>query len=101
MQIKFFKKKNNYQKESLSPNVGLYWKLAVCFIFLVIFALLFFGYVFFKKINLEPVFSNSGNKQVETIKKDRIDKVLEYFSIRETISDQTINSLAPVIDPSF
>ncbi|MCX6752040.1 MAG: hypothetical protein NTZ87_00865 [Candidatus Nomurabacteria bacterium] len=106
MQIKFFKKEKKFkkQKESLWLNINVYWKLAVGFMFLIIILSGFFGYYSFQKINKESETVSSGtdaNSQIETVKKEKIDKVLEYFSQRKDKSSQILNSPAPVIDPSL
>jgi hypothetical protein len=105
MKIKFFKKENNFkkEKESLWWNINLYWELAVCFMFVVVFLAFFFGYYLFMGINKEPIImSSSGtSNQIQIIKKERIEKALQYFSLREQKSKQILNSPAPVIDPSL
>lgn len=104
MEIKFFKKGKNFkkEKENLWLNVNFYWKLAVYFMFVVILLSSFFGYYLFKQTSKEPVLSTSSDDgQVETLKKERVEKILEYFSIRKQKSDQILYSPAPVIDPSL
>ncbi|MEI8175116.1 MAG: hypothetical protein WCG28_04160 [bacterium] len=104
MKIKFFKKEKSFkkEKESLWLNINFYWKLAVLFMFLVIIISFAFGYYFFMQMSKEsvalPVISSG---QTDTVKKERIDKVLEYFSTRETKSAVILNSPAPVVDPSL
>jgi len=53
------------------------------------------------KINDASVLSVPGASEQETIKKERIDKILEYFSEREKKSIEIINSPSPIIDPSL
>ena len=100
--IKFFKKEKKFKKESSGFNPNLYWELAVCFIFVVILSAFFFGYYLFVKIDRKPILQvGNSSGQVETIKKERIEKVLEYFSLQQQKSNQILNSPAPVIDPSL
>ena len=100
--LKFFKKEKKFKKESSGFNPNLYWKLAVCFRFVVILSAFFFGYYLFVQINKDIVLERSSiNGQFETIKKDRIEKVLEYFSSRKQKSNEILNSPAPVSDPSL
>ncbi|KKQ27693.1 MAG: hypothetical protein US45_C0015G0009 [Candidatus Nomurabacteria bacterium GW2011_GWA1_37_20] len=104
MMIKFFKKEKNFkkEKESLWLNINFYWKLAVCFMFLIFLLSFVFGYRLFMRINKESTFSiDDGSGKVETVKKEEIEKVLEYFSLREQKSNQILNFPAPVIDPSL
>ncbi|TSC77942.1 MAG: hypothetical protein G01um101424_76 [Parcubacteria group bacterium Gr01-1014_24] len=99
--IKFFKKEKNFKKESSLLNLNFYWELAVYFVFVTTLLSFFFGYYLFMRINKEPVLSAGGiSGQVETVKKERIEKVLEYFSLRKEKSNQIINS-GPVVDPSL
>jgi len=100
--IKFFKKTKSFKKQNFIFNPNLYWGLAICVMFFAAFIFTLFGYYLFKKVNKEPVLKESDIRgQMETIKKERIDKVLEYFSLREQRSSQIINSPSPIIDPSL
>jgi len=104
MQIKFFKKEKKFEKEKENfwLNMNFYWKFAVCFIFIVILVAFFFGYYLFQKINKEVILlGNMDGLQTEKVQKERIEEVLEYFSLREKKSDQILNSSSSVIDPSL
>jgi hypothetical protein len=97
-----FKKEKSFKKESSWFNLILYWKLAVCFVLLATVVSLVFGYYLFTQINQEiiiPIVAQSG--QIETVKKERIDKVLQIFSAREVKSTGILNSPAPIADPSL
>ncbi|OGI62720.1 hypothetical protein A2818_02710 [Candidatus Nomurabacteria bacterium RIFCSPHIGHO2_01_FULL_40_12] len=100
--IKIFKKEKNFKKEGPWLNINFYWQLAVCIVFLTILLSLFFGYYLFMQINKEAVLEESSvSGQLETVKKERIDKVLLYFSLRAEKSNQILNSPSPIIDPSW
>ena len=100
--IKLFKKEKSFKKERLHRSPSFFWKLAILVIFVVFIFSYFFGYYLFIQINKEPLLETSSiSSQVETVKKERIDKVLEYFSNREQKSNQILNSSAPIIDPSL
>lgn len=104
MKIKFFKKEKNFskEKESLWLNINFYWKFAVFFLFAVVVSSALFGRYLFMQTNQELVLSkDKTSPQVETISKERIDSVLEYFSNRDKKSEEILNSPAPVIDPSL
>ena len=104
MKIKFFTKEKKFGKEKESPwlNMNFYWNIAVCFLFIVILLSSFFGYYLFSRTNKESVGKSSNNSsQIQTIQKERIDKVLEYFSVREQKSSQILYSPSPIIDPSL
>ncbi|HEV7424450.1 MAG TPA: hypothetical protein VGO21_04645 [Candidatus Paceibacterota bacterium] len=102
MQIKFLRKKVSFKEKGPAINYHLYWSFVFyisLFLALIAFA---FGFYLFKKINKEPVTlvkENSG--QIQTVKKERIDDVLLYFSKKKEKSNQILNSPAPVLDPSL
>src|SRR3989344_1891476 len=101
---KFFKKQKSFQKkkESFWLNINLYWKLAVCFVFVMDVVAYFFGYYLFVRVNKEFILPHGAESgQVKTVKKERIDKILEYFSSRKQRSAEILNSPAPVVDPSL
>ena len=104
MQIKFFKKEKNFTKEedSLWLHVNLYWGLAVLFVFAGSVFASWFGYHLFTKINEEPITPpENASSQIETVKKETIDKELQYFREREKKSAEIINFPSPIVDPSL
>jgi hypothetical protein len=102
MKIKLFKKGNDFKKKDFAFNPNLYWKFVVGGVFVMILLSFFFGYRLFMQINQEFVLSVTNNGgQVPLINKDRIDKVLNYFSEREKRSALILNSPIPVVDPSL
>ena len=101
MKINFFKTKKNLQKEKFKINLDLYWELILYIAFAIILVSFAFGFYLFKQINQELVLSSDNRVGQETIKKEKIDKVLDYFSKREKKSNDILNSTPPVIDPSL
>lgn len=102
--LHFKKKEKNFAKEKsgLWSNINFYWELAVGIMFLVFIFALFLSFSFFTKTNTESISSTTVNSNtLKTIKKERIDKVLEYFATKAKKSDQILNSPAPVVDPSM
>ena len=102
--IKLLTKEKHFKKdkESLWLDISLYWKLTVCFMFLVFLLASFFGYYLFMQINKDFTSEQGSiNSQVPTVKKESIDKVLQIFSTRAQKSNQILNSPTPVIDPSL
>jgi len=100
----FFKKERNFKKEreGMYFNINFFWKIAVCLMFLVTLVALFFGYRIFIQTNKEIVLERSNiNGQFETIKKDRIEEVLKYFSARKQKSNEILNYPASISDPSL
>ncbi len=101
---KLFKREKNFtkDKETFRLNINFYWQLAVLIMFIVIILSSVFGYYLFVQINQESVVSSGGDSpKIETVKKERVEKVLEYFLEREKNSNRILNSLAPIIDPSL
>ena len=100
----FFKKEKNFKKEeeNLWSHLNLFWTLAVLLMLAGAILSFYFGYYLFTKINTESATSSDrANSQIQTVKKEAIDKELEYFSGREKKSAEIINSPAPIIDPSL
>lgn len=102
MKITLFKKENSFKKKDFTFNQIFYWKLAVTLIFFSIIFSFFFGYCFFRRINQETVLplTNAG-QQLPIVNKNRIEKVLNYFSEREKKSNEILNFPSPVVDPSL
>jgi hypothetical protein len=102
MNLKFFKKEKSFKKESSRLNLVLYWKLAILFMLVTTLGSLFFGYYLFMQTNKDPVVPvGVASGKVETVSKDKIDKVLEYFTLRKQKSDQILATPAPFVDPSL
>ena len=102
MKITFFKKEKSFKKVKLHPDLNFFWKLAVFFLFMVILASAVFGYYLFLQTNKESTLDTVLEyTHIQTIKKERIQKVLKYFFVRAEQSNQIINSPSPVIDPSL
>lgn len=101
MQIKFFKKENNFKKEKqISPY--FYWKIILAVSLLIIIASFIFSYFLFIRIKQDFVLSqDNAGSQSQIVKKERIDKVLQYFSDRETKSNEIIILPSSVVDPSL
>jgi len=100
--IKFFKKEKDWKKASSWLSVNFFWNLAVGLMAVAILLSFYFGYYLFMRINQESILSASEvSGQIENVKKERIEKVLEYFSLRRQKSNQILNSSSPIIDPSL
>ena len=104
MEIKLFKKEKRFTKNKGSSwlDIYLFWKLSILFLLLIIILSSIFGYYFFVQTNKEfvaPPVVEGG--QTHTVNKEKIKKVLEYFSTREEKSNEILNSSAPIVDPSL
>jgi hypothetical protein len=101
MKIKFFKKENKFEKGNSDIKPDLYWKYILYTTFALIILFCFFGFYLFVKINKISVSSFPNVDQLGIIKKDRINKALEYFGQSERKSIEIINSPSPIVDPSL
>lgn len=102
MKIKFFKTKKDFRKKTAIVNPNLYWNIILYVTFALIILSFVFGLWFFSKTSTEPPVSAVDiNGQIGVVKKQRIQKVLEYFSEREQKSAEILNSPSPVVDPSL
>ena len=99
--MKFLKKKKKFKKGGLGIKPDLYWRYILYTTFALIFLSSVFGLYLFMKINNEPIPPVVNVNGENSIKKERIDKVLEYFSEREKKSIEILNSPSPIVDPSL
>jgi uncharacterized membrane protein len=102
MKINFFKIKKHFKKGGLHINPDIYWEILLIMAFIIVLLFFSFDFSLFQTINKGFTTSNeNAGSQPKTINKDRIDKVLQYFSDREKKSTQVLNSPVPVVDPSL
>ncbi len=102
MKINLFKKEKSFKKKDFTFHSNLYWRIILLGTTIIILLSFIFSYHLFIQINQDPVLlieNNSG--QLPLVNKDRIDKVLNYFSEREKKSIEILNSPAPIVDPSL
>ncbi len=102
MQIKFFKMKKVFKKESFTINPDIYWRYILFVSFILIFSFFVFDFYVFKQTNKDLNFSidNLEMKEVNTVK-ERLNNALLHFSNREKKSTRILNNPAPVVDPSL
>ena len=103
MELKFLKKEKSFKKTNLFFNTNLYWQLAVCGAFILSVASCFFGYYLFINTNNESISQSPiyDYKRNEVVNKEKIDTILDYFSVRKQKSNQILYSPSPVVDPSL
>lgn len=102
MKIKFLTKKNSFRKKDFNLTPAFYWKIILFGILIAIIFSFLFGYRLFTEINQEVVLSiDNTNNQNPKVNKEKLSKVLNYFSERENKSIQIINSPTSVVDPSL
>ena len=102
MKINFFTVQKKFKKESFTIDPNVYWKFVIFLAFIVIFVSFGFSFYLFKDVKTEVNIKTGeyiNNNKIT--KKESIEKVLEYFSIREKKSKDIINSELHIIDPSL
>jgi len=101
MNLKFLKKKKKFKKGGLGIKPDLYWQYILLATFILIILASVFSLYIFWEVNNASILPASNTGEQEAIKKERIDKVLEYFQERGKKSLEIINSPSPIIDPSL
>jgi uncharacterized membrane protein len=95
------KKEKQFKKKKVSVDVNSYWKLLlVVNLFVLIFAFVF-GIVLFVQISKDfktPVVVTGS--QLEKVKKERINSVLNYFKTKEDKTNSILANPAGIVDPS-
>ncbi len=102
MKIDFFKKENSFKKKDFIFHSNLCWIIVFTIAIVIILFSFIFNYRLFIQMNEEPVLSSTNdNGQLPLVNQNRIEKVLNIFSERENNSQQILNSISPVVDPSL
>jgi hypothetical protein len=102
MEIKIFKNRKKFKKGGFHANPNIGWELILYIAFLLIITALVFGVYLFMHTNKEFMeLSQNDNPQIKIVKKGRIEKILEYFSLRESKSAEILNSSSSIVDPSL
>jgi magnesium-transporting ATPase (P-type) len=101
MKINFFKTKKNFKKKNLDLNSNFYWKIIVGTVFLLVLSSFVFGYYTFLGVKEDSISSGETFLKKRSIEKERLEKVLEYFSLREKKSVEILSSPTPIVDPSI
>ena len=96
------KKKDFFKKDESQIKSEFFWKIILYLTFAIILVSFVFGFNLFSQINKEPVISSTGiSLQLNTARKDRIEKVLNIFSEREKKSSAILSSPSAIVDPSL
>ncbi len=101
MQINFLKKGTSFKKKRLAPDPYFYWKIIVTALFVLTIFSFGFGYVMFTETKDDIITTDKYITKKQPIEKEKIQKVIEYFSIRDKKSQEIINSTLRVVDPSL
>jgi|SRR3990167_6140748 len=101
MEIKIFKRKRSFKKGGLHSDPNIFWEALLLLGFSVFVASCVFGFYLFRTISQK--FTSLGDQvqsETRTVSKERINKILEYFSDKQQRSSEIINSPSPIVDPS-
>lgn len=102
MKIEIFKNKKKFKKGGFHTNPNIGWELVLGVAAVLTIASISFGVYLFIETNKKFTTPDTdGSSEVKIVKKDRIEKVLEYFSLREQRSAAILISPSPIIDPSI
>jgi len=102
MKLDFLKIKKSFKKRSSQPNSDLYWRMILGIAISVVIA--GFTFAIYQFVELNKNFSNPTSDETTlegTLKRERVEKVMEYFSKRAEKSENIKNSASPIIDPSL
>ncbi|MCX6747767.1 MAG: hypothetical protein NTW98_02370 [Candidatus Nomurabacteria bacterium] len=99
---KFLNKKRELKKSSWVINPDIYWRYLIVLSAVLMVVLFAFAFYLFSNINSKNVEEENVNVvRLQTINKERLDNVIEYFSKREKVSENIIRLPSRVIDPSL
>ncbi len=104
MKIKLFKKTNKFSHSSWTKlHPGLHWRIALYGFFTLVVASFAFGFYLFIKEDkaINSLSFDDTKAAVDTVSRDRIQKVLNLFSEREKKSAEIISNPPTFSDPSI
>ncbi|MBP6883963.1 MAG: hypothetical protein KBC06_01895 [Candidatus Pacebacteria bacterium] len=102
MKLEFFKKQKNFKKGGFHTNPDVCWEIVLYVACGVVVAILFFSFFLFKQIDEGFTAAEvESNIQMKSANQERIDKVLNFFFLREEKSKEILSSPAPFVDPSL
>jgi hypothetical protein len=98
---KIFKKEKKFKKPSFNIDINSHWKLLLYVSLVLIIFAFAFGFYFFVVINKDFTVSVvKTSSQMEKVKKDRVDSILNYFLVKSQKVESILSSASPVVDPS-
>lgn len=101
MDLKYFKKTKRFKKGGSGIKPDLFWKYILSITFILIFSSCAFGLYLFLKTDGKAILPAVNINEQDLIKKERLEKALDYFEDRERKSAEILNSPSPIIDPSL
>ena len=95
MQLKFSKQNTKLHKAKVHVNSSFYWRLIFIGSAIVALAGAIFGFYLFSQINEEfNLFDSNAGQTSESIKEERLNKMLEHFKLREASSKDILSNPA-------
>lgn len=102
MKIEIFKNKKSFKKGGFHTNPDICWEFVLIIAFVLVVLSFVFGFYLFRQVNKEfASLSVDTSERPKTVSKERLEKILEYFSEREKKSTDILNSPSPITDPSL
>lgn len=102
MNLNFLKFEKKFKKKEHQPDPDFYWRILFSVAVVLMLAGLVFGMFLFIKINQEDFSVSLGaSGEGQKINKDRIGKVLQYFTDRQDKSKDILVMPSPRRDPSI
>lgn len=101
MDLKFLKRKKRFKKGGSQIKPDLYWKYILLVAFILFIISCVFAFSLLTEINKKLILSTENVNRQETIDKEKLKEVLEYFSKRKLESTKILNFPSPIIDPSL
>ncbi|HEY4493862.1 MAG TPA: hypothetical protein VJB95_00290 [Candidatus Paceibacterota bacterium] len=101
MEIKLFTNKNR-RKHGNKINPAFYWYAVLSGGIILALTAFVFSFYLFQSINTEAtVPAGAPGAEAKAVRKERIDKALDYFAERKNISRDIIISPSTLVDPSL
>lgn len=79
-----------------------FWMLLLLMTSIIILISCIFGFFLFLRVNKEPAIPSSDSfGKVETVDRNKLSGILEYFSKREQKVSEILSAPVPLVDPSL
>lgn len=102
LNLKFLKPKKKFKKDDHIINPNIYWRMVVYVGLTTMFISFVFGFYLFKQISVEPEVPESAViNNAQKIKKERLNRALNYFKDQNKVSEEILNNPSKFKDPSI
>jgi hypothetical protein len=101
MQIKLPKAEKHFKKGGINTSPDFFWDILLSLSAAIILTAFLFGFLLFRQINKGSILpGNIAGESDKNLDKEKIKKTLQYFSNKESISNNIRQSPSPIADPS-